>query len=577
MDLLEARVLLNNLLNRVELSENGRRQLPGTITDEELNALRLALSMLDKSAALLHKSPDMQQPSVNVRVEESSKEITESVEQVPERSSTYRLDLAALRPPPVSTNVRICLDFGTAMSKATLIEESVIGEDEDDTFENITVLKLGIPGEQEEISETMLISSIYIDNNGLLWFGKAAERRSALEGEDGTRRRLDNVKRSLSEGALDEPVPKAFNPTENTVTYGDMVLGYLVYLTWTVNEQVEEIGYSRYLPRRFAMPCLTDREAAEANRQMEIFLGEAQVLADSFGGRVNSGLSLNEFITAVAALRSEERDYRFVGEAVTEPLGVANSMLSWRNSVDNLVMVVDVGAGTSDFSLFRIRVDPEKNINSSKEVEGSARGITEAGNYLDQVLIELLLRKAGLTVESSDHIRVRSSLEQRIRDYKETLFNEKELTVYLVNEVEVEVELEEFLELDAVQRFGGSLRETMQGILQDSASSWVRWIQMDPRRRLVVATTGGGSTLPMVKELVNGPITIDGTEVPIGAAEPFPKWLGEIDPNLEIDYSRISVSLGGARRNLINRTGSARITADVHGTATLQGYYQKGN
>lgn len=41
---------------------------------------------------------------------------------------------------------------------------------------------------------------------------------------------------------------------------------------------------------------------------------------------------------------------------------------------------------------------------------------------------------------------------------------------------------------------------------------------------------------------VNGPITIDGTEVLIGAAEPFPKWLGEIDPNLEIDYSRSSSS-----------------------------------
>ncbi len=577
MESLEARVLLKNLLNRVEELENGRSRLSGTITSEELGALRLALSILDDRSLRLPKSTVQTPSGTDVTPEQSSAETRGTENETTEPRESVELDLAALTAPPVSRNVRVCLDFGTAMSKATLIEDNAIGEDEDDSFESISVLKLGIPGEQEEISETMLISSVYVDNSGLLWFGKAAERRSVLEGEDGSRRRLDNVKRSLSEGALHETVPAAFNPTEIQVTYGDMVLAYLMYLTWAVNDQVEDAGYSRYIARRFAMPCLPDREAAEANRQMEVFLGDAQVLADSFRERVNNGLSLHEYIAAVRALRKTQRQYQFISGPVTEPLGVANSMLSWRNSIDTLVMVVDVGAGTSDFSLFRIRVDPESGINSSVEVEGSARGITEAGNYLDGVLIELLLRKAGLTMDSADQLRVRSSLEQRIRDYKETLFSENELTVYLLNGTEVEVELEEFLELDAVKKFASSLLKTMQRILIDSASSWVRWIQMHPNRHLVIATTGGGSTLPMVQELVSRSIDINGTEIRMESAVPFPKWLGEIDPNLEGDYSRISVSLGGARKKLINRIGTAHVTADVSGAATLEGYYQKGN
>ena len=50
------------------------------------------------------------------------------------------------------------MDFGTAMSKATLIDA--------DDYEEIHVLNLGIPGDQPEVSETMLISSVYIDNGG---------------------------------------------------------------------------------------------------------------------------------------------------------------------------------------------------------------------------------------------------------------------------------------------------------------------------------------------------------------------------------------------------------------------------
>ena len=576
MEQFEARILIKNLLNRVETLENGVRQLSGSLTPAELAALKFAVSMLDGTPPRTHGSSAFLQSEIDQDLQAVGARELETEKQDSASLGAVQLDLSALAQPSSPSNVRVCLDFGTAMSKATLVEENIVGVDPDDAVENIIVLELGVPGEQEEISETMLISSVYIDNDGLLWFGKAAVDQSNSEAHQGTRRRIDNIKQSLSEGALDEIVTSDYNPTQTSVTYGEMVLAYLMYFTWAVNDRLKAEGYAPYLPRRYAIPCLGEAEGAEAKQQMAKFIGEAQVLADTFRKTMKSGIGLTEFLKTVKELRKNGHAYEFVSEPVTEPLGVANSLLSWRKAANFVVMIIDVGAGTSDFSLFSISVDPDKGINGSVEVKGSARGITEAGNHLDKILMALLLNKAELTPGSNDYVGVRSALELRIRDYKETLFNENAVTVILRNGVVVEVGRKEFLELDAVREFGDSLRNTMQEILDGIRPSWARRIQANPMRRLVVATTGGGNTLPMVRELANGSIIVHGTEIPLASAVDFPEWLKSVDLNLEADYPRIAVSLGGARKNLISSTGTAAITADVTKPPRLQGYYQKG-
>src|SRR6188768_3008704 len=106
-------------------------------------------------------------------------------------------------------------------------------------------------------------------------------------------------------------------------------------------------------------------------------LGEAQVIADTFQDEIHEGLSLGRFLSAVEQLRAEKRTYGFIEGSVTEPLGVAGSFLSWRSEQDSLALVVDIGAGTSDFSLYRLKVvfDEDGEIDKDKtiamEVEGS--------------------------------------------------------------------------------------------------------------------------------------------------------------------------------------------------------------
>lgn len=582
MDVIEARVLLKNLLSRIKVLDDGSKQLPGVLTDDEVEALRVALGALGSNMPI----PGLVQPQLTEEIPHRSAAQFEcpvdgtdaGMDAKPKASNADQpqeerlaLNLYALELPPPPPNARLCLDFGTAMSKATLVQEHADGSEE------IHVLRLGVPTDQEEISEILLVSSVYIDNAGRLWFGKAAIDRSMLEGSDGSRQRLDNIKRRLSEEGWEERVGKLANPTEIPITHADMVLAYLSYMTWAVGRCLEELALPLNTSRRFAMPCLPGQKGRETIHRLRRVVGEAQILADTFGSGFNDGLSLEHFMTALGELRKESRSYSFVAEDITEPLGVAGSIISWRNNVDSLIMVVDIGAGTSDMSLYRMRIDPANGQNLACEIMDSARGLTEAGNYLDRLLIELIIKKSGITSEEPMWVNVRSALELEIRNLKETLFNDGDVYVPLMNGSEVEITLDEFCSLEQVRRFGDNLRAKMIDILESIDSSWVNWIKAHPSRRLAVALTGGGAELPMVKSLADGEIRVDEVSVPVARAQPFPGWLRDIDENLETDYPRIAVSLGGARRRIIERGNSVRVTAgDVVQTPVLGGYYTKG-
>ena len=567
MEKVEVKILLRNLLKRIKTQDDGSHQLPGVLTDEEIEALRLAVELFGSQGG--HHDPvhaPIQAPYAD----------RPQVAQVPDQAglkSRIELDLSSLTSPAPPKNARLCLDFGTAMSKATLVKD---GDDDD---EEIHVLQLGVPGDQEDISPVMLISSIFIDSEGKLWFGKAAVDRSMLEGSDGSRQRMDNIKRRLSEDGWDEEVGSRFNPIKDLrVTYGDMVLAYLMFMTWAVNNRLEEMGYPWNLTRRFAMPCLTGEKRRETVRRLGRCVGEAQVLADTFYKSMKDGLPLGDFIAAVEELRRGPRKFDFVAEDITEPLGVAGAIMSWKKPVDMLMLVVDIGAGTSDLSLYRIHINMTEGNNTAIEFPDSAMVLTEAGNHLDQILIELIVSKSGITSADPMWVNVRGALQLEIRNYKESLFNDGYLFVNLLSGAEVEINLEEFLRIESVRKFGENLRKAATDILESVDQSWIKWILANPKRRLVVALTGGGAELPMVKELAEGSLRVGEFNVPVARALRFPPWLSEIDSNLEDDFSRIAVSLGGARHRLIERGPEVHITAgDGTQAPILEGYYTKGH
>ncbi|MDF1822258.1 MAG: hypothetical protein P1U64_11820 [Alcanivoracaceae bacterium] len=581
MEEIEARILLKNLVKRIKKDGDGFR-LDGPLTDDEFEALNYAVGALGGeppgapvASMKVLTTPEGEGPSQRVNDDSSGARIEGSeisVNDASKEPSVY-LHMSALELSPAPSDRRVCMDFGTAMSKVTFIRD--INEARD--FEEIDVLTLGIPGDQEEISETMLVSSVYIDLEGQLHFGNEAVQYSQLEGQDGSRQRIDNVKRFLSEEGLESQVSHVFNPTDIAVTYGDMVLAYLTYLTWAVNQCLEDFGEPANTMRRFALPCFSGVKAKNAEKVMREMLGQAQVLSDTFGDKLPSGLSLNDFSSAAKAVREIDLKCDFIKEEVTEPLGAAGSILSWHedmNSFQSLVMVIDVGAGTSDFSMFKMGYDRNNKKSHAAPVARSSRGITEAGNHLDKLLKGLILREAGVDSNHEYWINIQGKLELELRDYKERLFIDGSVTVPLFNNQIVTIELSEFMSLPQVQAFSESLRQTRDDILNDINESFIHGA---PRDVLSIALTGGGASLPMVKALAEGSVLVKGKQLSLVQTKDFPEWLAEEYYDLESDYSRIAVSLGGARKSIITGGREVSVTAgDLKASPKLEGYYTKG-
>lgn len=576
MESTKAKIILANLRERIEVGIDGKFRLEGVITQRELEALDFfILNDLPSSSPVTPPKPE---PAVVVPIVSPIVELpVPQLVQGPAAEESVALDLSTLSLPEADATYRVCLDFGTAMSKASFVHDNVDGE-----MEEIQVLKLGIPGDQEEIDEVMLVSSVFIDADGLLWFGQNAVKHAV----DGSGSRIDNIKRALSEGNLNVPVDTTYNPTSHPLTYKDIVLAYLTFFTWTIGyaleSDVEFPTVARNFRRRFAMPCFPRANARIVEGELKTLLGEAQILADTFGDQIHEGLSLDRFLSALKQLRSEKRDYSFIEGSITEPLGVAGSLLSWQSDHDSLALVVDIGAGTSDFSLYRLKVtvNDDGSIDKAKttagEVDGTARGITEAGNHLDKLLKGFVLQKAGVSGSHDKFQNISHALERDIRDYKESLFNSGSVYVPLYNGEAVDVSLIEFLALDEVKAFERSLRKTLVEILESADKEWINWIQANPSHNLTIVLTGGGATLPMARNLAEGTVTAHGKTISVAAARSFPEWLRASYPDLETPYPRIAVSLGGARRNVIRSMGVLKSTGFGGGSPTLGSFQTKG-
>lgn len=571
MAITDAQTILANLRERIEQGGDGKFRLIGIVTATELAALEFVISSLATPPVPLIEQPLALKGSgealapLKFEAPEAT-DVSSAVEEV-------TLDLSILQLPQADQRYRVCLDFGTAMSKATFVYDN-----EEDHVEEIRVLALGVPGDQEQVDEAMLVSSVFIDENGSLWFGQHAVERSQAAPEDHNSR-LDNIKRALSEGNLGESVDPAYNPSQHSLTYEDVVLAYLTFFTWTVNcalrNDVADLNVAKNFNRRFAMPCFPRAGAQTVKEKLKSLLGEAQVLADTFGDDIHEGLSLSQFLSALRQLRSKKRIYPFVDGSVTEPLGVAGSILSWKTSNDSLVLVIDIGAGTSDFSLYRLKVtvNEDGTLNAAKttagEVEGTARGITQAGNHLDKILMAFVLKRAGVDASHTDYVNITHALERDIRNYKETLFNTGSVYVVLYTNDAVEIKREEFMALEAVTAFESSLRATVADILESADPTWMEWVRSNANRRLVIVLAGGGAALPMAKGLAQGVVTAHGITIPVVAAKSFPDWLRDDYPDLEASYPRIAASLGGARKNTIQSMGVLKSTGSGIGGFTL--------
>jgi hypothetical protein len=536
MNLETARQWLENMLDRIEQDPATGKYRLGVISGNEKRALE---------ALLVHT------PRVPAPWSTPAPEPVAAIDQHPELISPpvdpapvdVVLDLRSLAAGALANrDVTVCLDFGTAMSKAF----AMVGDSK--PVELALGRRAGSPAGGYAVD-----SSLFISDDGILYFGHHAVDRGRAAASAG-RKRYDSPKARLSMGEQVDinkvPVEKDINPVAATpLTEGELITLYLAYLTDLASSELEAQGYSRYCARRFARPCWPDARNKWAEPLLREMLAQAQILADTFHDQWSGGIPLAKAKLAVDKVRALKAwPTQLLDKDIPEPVAAAASlMLKDDEAQRELFLVIDVGAGTTDFGLFLLQHNPQKDVCLVRIVPGTIDFLEQAGNRVDDLLKHFVLKQEGIDGFGPEGRHDLAYMQSDIRLNKERLFRDKRVEIPLANGSKATVLLDDFLADDRVKKFGEQLQRKVEEVLGAAGDGYLDLMRDN---YVKVVLTGGGADLPMVKSLAAGPVTITkgntSRNILRKAADRVPSWIHSRYPQFEPQYAQLAVAIGGA-------------------------------
>lgn len=511
-------LLLKNLENRLEKDYRLRTSL----SSYEVDALREAIARLEG------KPPDADAPArAQVATEASPSEAgnPKGPAGLPPRRplappapplDTSALSLKAIQNPGVT----VCFDFGTAMSKACAIDEAT---------GKVLELRLGeIAGEPEAIYPVS--STLWFSSDGRIFLGPQAIEQSLMH--EGGRKRFDSLKQQVSLG-LDAQdlwkvrIPEGINPTEVPFSVGDLITIYLSYLTWLVGDALAlRHGSLPYVRRRLAVPVWRREHWVALDQQLHEMLAAAQLVADTFDQGFREGIHVEHARAVLDEVKKlPSLPGLLIARPVLEPIAAGVSCISPDTKMRGLVMVVDCGAGTTDFALFVVRVSPDDEIYSAWHIKGCADAVNLAGDTLDEALRSLVLRRVGVTPAHAHFRLINDGLSRDLRRYKERIFRDGKVTITLVTESSFIVRLDELMDEPIVQDFQRAVRERVVRVLERADESFFQGLSGRP---VTVCLTGGGADLNLLRELGQGTVEIRGRSVRLALGPRVPELYEQI-------------------------------------------------
>lgn len=523
MDLDRARQHLESLYDRIERDgSSGKWKLSGPISVHERQALRAILGSLGADLPpddQAHSGvPAARSPLAAVKLNERANDFIAAEDR----------------------EVIMCLDFGTAMSKAFAIHSA----------SNRTIeLALGLRAGYSE-AVFPVPSSVFVSDGGKIYLGHEAISQSQRDPTP-DRERFDSPKQELSQGTMGDlgttPVGRAINPTKTPISKEELITLYLAYLTDLACLELERHGLSRYVGRRFARPCWDKDRTTWAEVLLQRMLARAQILADTFSNQW-SGLDINVVRAAFDALPGMKVPSFLINEGVPEPVAAASSLMVSGEDQRRGFLVIDVGAGTTDFGLFVLRERPDLERPRIFQIPGTIRNVRQAGDTIDKALHGAVMARHSLDDQTAYGRRVGAELNLRVRTFKERLFTDGALDYNLADDTKGRITLEELLTREDIRQFQVSLAEALQATLNNAHVTWIEGLIS--RQPLEVVLTGGGARLPMVKSLAEGVIESRGFRIQREPAPLVPQWILNEAPQFETEYPQLAVAIGGASPQL---------------------------
>jgi hypothetical protein len=485
---------------------------------------------------------------------------------------------------PATERLRICLDFGTAMSKAW-----ATGRNEAETLPLLIGKSAGGDG-------LIVASSIFIADNGRVYIGQEAEKQHRADLRPG-RLRFDNLKRLLSEHVVGTelrslPLTSGIDPTGSGLTGGDLLVLYLAWLTdiseialveaLTATEGKLSIGRAdpRGVPRRFAIPCFESKDFNDGRERskwardiMSDALLRAQLLADTLTGRWGQ-LTTSGLVPLMGQLHAlDVRDLSHListDAAVREPIAAGASRFDAVMDRGNepasaptreLLLVIDAGAGTTDFALFQVITPIGQTRARYGLLRKSVRMSRIAGNEVDSILRPIILNACGVDPQkfsAEDVAYAQIDLDSRIRDIKRALFDTSTAEVDLRPHFGGTVSLNLLLRDSKMKSDGEELleirREIISSLFTQEELDAVRIAGGGGAIRVYVLLTGGSASIPIISNLGAGSQEIAGMRFRFTPVEELPDWIARLPrgaaEQMAAVYAQSAVAIGGSVANL---------------------------
>jgi molecular chaperone DnaK (HSP70) len=257
------------------------------------------------------------------------------------------------------------------------------------------------------------------------------------------------------------------------------------------------------------------------------------------------GISIAQCKDALDKAAAAPADAR-METGVFEPHAAAAASLAFTTSPTRFVLVFDMGAGTTDIAAFDF--DESVNPPSLTEIEEARQCSALAGDLIDRILLDLILRKRGGGASEEDKRFVRAG-QLYARQLKRELFAEGKISIKEGWRTTV-VRLSDLYEDPKFREFQANLAKTFAASLLAVAGR----ARATGSNTIDVVLAGGGSHLPFLPEMVRSVAAsaAPGLDLRVGPLSPASEFYTGIDTYFAGVLPQIAMSIGGALVEMID-------------------------
>lgn len=433
---------------------------------------------------------------------------------------------------------RICIDFGTALSKASVCLDPTLPLEV-----GVKPLPIGAIARAEH---PLLTPSVLYVDNGRLYFGPSALEH-ARRGVDSARDPLLSFKTVLGATNVDEALAQLLRPSMDptgTFKQRDALVLYLAYLDRLIREAIDLApnipGAIVNARRRYTSPVW--RPGSGADKTFERIFNEAAAVAERLGDLLISseGVSIAQSRDALDRAAANPGHGR-LETGIFEPHAAAATALAFTNEPTRFVLVFDMGAGTVDMAAFEF--DERSDPPALSEIKEARQCSALAGDEIDRILVELYVRKRGGEKSREDELKLLRTAILSARELKRELFATGRCSLK-TGWMATTIRANELMEDQNFRTYLTALRQTIAASLARVSER----AEAANAEVVDVVLAGGGSQLPFMIDLVRsaGALRPSRVGLRVGPLSPVNPLYTGIDPALRDVFPQIAMSVGGA-------------------------------